>query len=92
MRDLVKNASLYFGIHAPASTEDFFSARRNVLYSRILVMAAAVAFFTFIKDVLDQGVAPIPLMDFLLFIVIIALLLSINWAAPFLRVLYSYYY
>ncbi|MBA4144595.1 MAG: hypothetical protein C0523_02435 [Cytophaga sp.] len=71
MRDLVKNASLYFGIHAPASTEDFFSARRNVLYSRILVMAAAVAFFTFIKDVLDQGVAPIPLMDFLLFIVII---------------------
>jgi signal transduction histidine kinase len=71
MREFFKKIGLYLGIYGPTVTEDFFSARRNLLYSRILVTTGAVSFFTFAKDAIDQGLAPIPFIGLLCFITIV---------------------
>jgi len=71
MKAFIRNTGLYLGIYTPPATEDFFSARRSLLYSRILVMTAAVTFFNFVKDIIDQGIAPIPFMGLLCFLTIV---------------------
>src|SRR6478735_11328314 len=65
MRDFFKKISLYLGIYDPSASADFFSGRRNLLYSRILLTTGCVSLLTFIKDFLEQGLAPIPLMGLL---------------------------
>src|SRR4051812_10337433 len=68
----LKKVSLYLGIYDPPISMDFFSTRRNLLYARILVMTGVVSCFTFLKDLFDQGFAPIPLMGFLCFLSIVS--------------------
>lgn len=66
-----KSIALYLGIYDPAAREDFFSARRNLLYARILAMAGGVTFLNFVKDGIDQGLAPVPLLSLLCFLTIV---------------------
>ncbi|HEY5825773.1 MAG TPA: HAMP domain-containing sensor histidine kinase [Cyclobacteriaceae bacterium] len=71
MRDFFKKISLYLGIYDPTASADFFSGRRSLLYSRILVTTGCVSFLTFSKDFLEQGIAPIPLLGLLCFMTIV---------------------
>src|SRR6478736_154660 len=72
MSDFIKKISLYLGIYDPSASADFFSDRRSLLYSRILVTTACVSFFTLTKDFLEQGLAPVPLMGLLCSLTIVA--------------------
>jgi len=71
MREFFKKTSLYLGTHDPSASADFFSGRRSLLYSRILVTTGCVSFLTFSKDFIEQGMAPIPLMGLLCFLIIV---------------------
>jgi signal transduction histidine kinase len=64
----LKNVSIYLGIYDPPISKDFFASRRSLLYARILVMTGIVSCFTFSKDLIDQGLAPIPVMGLLCFL------------------------
>lgn len=79
MNDFFKKISLYLGIYDPSASADFFSGRRSLLYSRILVTAGCASFLTLSKDLLEQGLAPIPFMGFLCFLtIVIAFLLKLH--------------
>jgi signal transduction histidine kinase len=82
MKVFFRKIGLYLGIYGPVSSDDFFSARRNLLYSRILVTAGSVALFTFLKDLFDQGFAPIPFMGLLCFLTIVAAFILKQYDKP----------
>ncbi len=60
----------WLGIRHPEDTGIFFTTRRAVLYTRILMVTALAVFITLIKDVIDQGFAFVPLVVFFLSVVI----------------------
>jgi signal transduction histidine kinase len=72
MEKFLQNITSYLGINRPETTVSFFSTRRNVLYARILIITASLTLFTLIKDLIDQGLAPIPFMDSLCFLAIVS--------------------
>lgn len=61
----------WLGIRHPEDTGIFFTTRRAVLYTRILMVTALAVFITLIKDVIDQGFAFVPLVVFFLSVVIL---------------------
>ena len=60
----------WLGIRHPEDTGIFFTTRRAVLYTRILMVTALAVFITLIKDVIDQGFSFVPLVVFFLSVVI----------------------
>jgi len=60
----------WLGIRHPEDSGIFFTTRRAVLYTRILMVTALTVFITLIKDVIDQGFAFVPMVVFFLSVVI----------------------
>jgi len=66
----LKALSDWLGVRHPEDTGIFFTTRRAVLYTRILMVTALAVFGTLVKDVIDQGFAFVPMVIFFLSIVI----------------------
>ncbi|WKZ59963.1 MAG: ATP-binding protein [Cyclobacteriaceae bacterium] len=79
----------WLGIRHPEDTGIFFTTRRAVLYTRILMVTALAVFITLIKDVIDQGFAFVPLVVFFLSIVIfVSIVLNRNGRATSSKVIF----
>jgi len=68
---IFKKLANILGLQHPSDEEIFFTTRRAVLYSRILALTGLAVLLTLIKDIIDQGVAPVPMAIFILFLVIL---------------------
>lgn len=60
----------WLGVRHPDDAGVFFTTRRAVLYTRILMVNAVAVFGTLVKDVIDQGFSFVPLVVFFLSVVI----------------------
>jgi hypothetical protein len=49
----------------------FFTTRRSVLYTRVLALIGTAILLTLIKEIIDQGLAPLPMAIFILFLVVL---------------------
>ncbi|MBX2961691.1 MAG: HAMP domain-containing histidine kinase [Cyclobacteriaceae bacterium] len=77
MKKIFQGLVTWLEIDHPDDATIFFTTRRTVLYARILIISGLAILFTFVKDFIDQGFAPVPLAVFiLLLVVIIAFLLN----------------
>lgn len=70
MTEHLKKLSDWLGVRHPDDAGVFFTTRRAVLYTRILLVTAFAIFGTLIKDVIDQGFSFVPIVIFLLSVVI----------------------
>lgn len=79
MTEHLKKLSDWLGVRHPDDAGVFFTTRRAVLYTRILLVTAFAIFGTLIKDVIDQGFSFVPIVIFLLSVVIsISIVLNRN--------------
>lgn len=73
----LKRLGKWLGIRHPEDSGIFFTTRRAVLYTRILMLTALAVFLSVVKDTLDQGLTFIPItISFLALIVFIAIILN----------------
>ena len=82
MKKIFQGFVAWLEIDHPDDASIFFTTRRTVLYARILVITGLTILFTFVKDFIDQGFAPVPMGVFILLVVVVTAFLLNKYGYP----------